>query len=224
MGLSLLTQLEYLLRLLVAAFCGAAIGYERESRMKLAGIRTHIIVSLAAALMMLISKYGFYDIIELSGVGLDPSRVASGVVSAVGFLGAGVIFVRKQTVSGLTTAAGIWATVGVGTAVGAGMYFIGVTATGFLLLLQFLLHKGRRFSREMRNERIVLEVAADTDMDHLFAEIFESNHIEITELKAKKLEEGRLSLALSVKYPDRYEIRDVLRLLHEIPAIHSIEL
>ena len=85
-------ELEYLLRIVLAAVCGGAIGFERERRSKSAGIRTHIIVALSAALMMVVSKYGFFDVIGLGGISLDASRVAAGVVTAIGFLGVGVIF------------------------------------------------------------------------------------------------------------------------------------
>ena len=80
-------ELEYLLRIVLAAVCGGAIGFERERRSKSAGIRTHIIVALSAALMMVVSKYGFFDVIGLGGISLDASRVAAGVVTAIGFLG-----------------------------------------------------------------------------------------------------------------------------------------
>ena len=89
MSAAILLQLEYFLRVLGAAACGAVIGYERESHMKSAGIRTHAIVALASSLMMVLSKYGFYDILAREHIGLDPSRIAAGVVTAVGFLGAG---------------------------------------------------------------------------------------------------------------------------------------
>ena len=105
------TELEFLLRIILSIICGACIGFERETRLKTAGIRTHIIVSLGSALMMIISKYGFGDVLQSGNIGLDPSRIAAGIVTAVGFIGAGVIFVRNQTISGVTTAAGIWATV-----------------------------------------------------------------------------------------------------------------
>lgn len=98
-------ELEYLLRIVLAAVCGGAIGFERERRSKSAGIRTHIIVALSAALMMVVSKYGFFDVIGLGGISLDASRVAAGVVTAIGFLGVGVIFTHGRTVSGVTTAA-----------------------------------------------------------------------------------------------------------------------
>ena len=94
---------ELFLRVIVASVLGYMIGYERKNRDKSAGMRTHAIVALGAALMMVVSKYGFYDVEKV-----DSSRVAAQIVSGVGFLGAGVIFVRNNTVSGLTTAAGLW--------------------------------------------------------------------------------------------------------------------
>ena len=119
----LLYQCEFLIRMIIACFMGYVIGYERKNRDKSAGMRTHAIVCLGAALIMIVSKYGFKDIPDY-----DASRVAAQIVSGVGFLGAGIIFVRNNTVSGLTTAAGIWTTAGVGMAIGAGIYFIGISA------------------------------------------------------------------------------------------------
>ena len=116
------SEIEYLFRIVLSAFCGALIGLEREKRAKSAGIRTHVLVAISSALMMVVSKYGFFDVIPISGISLDASRIAAGVVSAIGFLGAGVIFVRKENTVGLTTSAGLWATVGMGIAVGAGLY------------------------------------------------------------------------------------------------------
>lgn len=141
MTITLITQVDWLIRLIIAGICGYAIGYERNSRSKNAGIRTHLIVSLSAALMIIVSKYGFMDIINLQGVGLDPSRVAAQVVSGIGFLGAGMIFVHNQSVNGLTTAAGIWATSGIGMAIGSGLYFIGVAATLLIIIFQIICTK-----------------------------------------------------------------------------------
>ena len=136
-----LQNLEFLLRIFLAGVCGGLIGYERKNRRKEAGVRTHMMVALASSLMMVVSKYGFNDILG-EYVGLDPSRVAAGIVTGVGFLGAGMIFVRKHAVNGLTTSAGMWATVGVGMAVGAGMYTIGIVTTVLIVILQVLLHTG----------------------------------------------------------------------------------
>lgn len=120
---------DFVLRLLVAGILGAIIGLDREYRAKEAGYRTHFLVSLGSALIMIVSQYGFQDIIKENSVSLDPSRVAAQVVSGIGFIGAGTIILQKQIVRGLTTAAGIWATAGIGLAVGAGMYVISIAAT-----------------------------------------------------------------------------------------------
>lgn len=109
--------------------------------MKEAGVRTHFIVAMAAALVMLISKYGFSDVVVLPSHQVDVSRVAASVVSGVGFLGAGLIFVRKYTINGLTTAAGIWATSAIGMAIGGGMYAVGIMGTVIILLAQVFLHR-----------------------------------------------------------------------------------
>ena len=105
---------DFILRLFVAGALGAVIGLDREYRAKEAGYRTHFLVSLGSALIMIVSQYGFMEIIKIEGIDLDPSRVAAQVVSGIGFIGAGTIIFQKQIVRGLTTAAGIWATSGIG--------------------------------------------------------------------------------------------------------------
>lgn len=94
--------------------CGGAIGYERSRQFKSAGIRTHIVVAVGAALTTLVSKYGFYDVLAMHNISLDPSRIAAQIISGVGFLGAGMILTGHTKVSGLTTAAGIWGTAAIG--------------------------------------------------------------------------------------------------------------
>jgi putative Mg2+ transporter-C (MgtC) family protein len=112
----------------------AVIGLEREVRQKNAGLRTHVLVGVGAALFMLISKYGFTDVQARGLVVLDPSRVAAQIVSGVGFLGAGLIFVRRDAVRGLTTAAGIWVTAAVGAAAGAGLPVLAGLTAGIYLV------------------------------------------------------------------------------------------
>ena len=126
-------------RLLLAALCGALIGLERTHRQKGAGIRTHIIVSLGACVMMLVSKYGFYDVLD-TGLSADPSRIASNLMTGMGFIGAGVIFVKNTSIKGLTTAAGLWATTGVAMAIGSGLYAVGIFTAAVMLILQIVLH------------------------------------------------------------------------------------
>lgn len=125
---------DFILRLFVAGMLGAVVGLDREYRAKEAGYRTHFLVALGSALIMIVSQYGFQDIIQEDGVSLDPSRVAAQVVSGIGFIGAGTIIFQKQMVRGLTTAAGLWATAGIGLAVGAGLFWLGIAATALTLV------------------------------------------------------------------------------------------
>ncbi len=123
----------------LALLLSAAVGLEREIRQKSAGLRTHTLVGVGAALFMLISKYGFTDVLIPREVVLDPSRVAAQIVSGIGFLGAGLIFVRRDSVRGLTTAAGIWVTAAIGSAAGAGLPVLAALTAGvyFLVALGF---------------------------------------------------------------------------------------
>ncbi|MBC1588448.1 MgtC/SapB family protein [Listeria welshimeri] len=130
---------DFILRLVVAGILGAVIGLDREIRAKEAGFRTHFLVSLGSALIMIVSQYGFSQIATMHTVSFDPSRVAAQVVSGIGFIGAGTIIIQKKFVRGLTTAAGLWATAGIGLAVGAGMYSVSIAATLLTLIgLEFL--------------------------------------------------------------------------------------
>ncbi len=147
-------MLELMLRIALAGICGAIVGLERTKRLKEAGLRTHCVVALASALIMVISKYGFVDlaIYDAAGnlikdgffagtKGADPSRLASQIVNGIGFLGAGVIFKNGNVVRGITTAAGIWATAAIGMAFGSGMYLVGIFTTLFIMVIQVILHR-----------------------------------------------------------------------------------
>ncbi len=119
----------------VALLLSAVIGVEREFRQKSAGLRTHTLVGVGAALFMIISKYGFSDVLVNSQMRFDPSRVAAQIVTGVGFLGAGLIFVQRGSVRGLTTAAAVWVAAAVGTAAGAGLYLVATAATAVYLVV-----------------------------------------------------------------------------------------
>ena len=130
---------DFVLRLVVAGVLGGIVGWDREYRAKEAGLRTHFLVAIGSALIMIVSQHGFADVLGKPGIGLDPSRIAAQVVSGIGFIGAGTILIQKQFVRGLTTAAGLCATSGIGLAVGAGMYWVGVCAMVLTLVgLEFL--------------------------------------------------------------------------------------
>ncbi|MBK5350067.1 methyltransferase [Bacillus mycoides] len=127
-------HIDFIIRIGVAGLLGAIIGIEREIRSKEAGLKTHFLVAVGSALIMVVSKYAFSDIVFEEHMALDPSRIAAQVVSGVGFLGAGTIIIQKQAVKGLTTAAGLWATAGIGLAIGAGMYVVGIGAMILVLI------------------------------------------------------------------------------------------
>ena len=120
---------DFVWRLVLAALFGTIIGLDREYREKEAGFRTHFLVSLGSALMMIVSQYGFSEILTHDGVSLDPSRIAAQVESGIGFIGAGTIIFNHQIVRGLTTAASLWATAGIGLTAGAGMSWLALAAT-----------------------------------------------------------------------------------------------
>ena len=183
--------LYYIIRIITAGFCGCLIGFERKVRSKGAGIRTHCVVACAAALMMIISKYAFYDVaIEGALMGadvrLDPSRVASTIVSGVGFLGAGTIFVHKNKISGLTTAAGIWATSGVGMAIGAGMYLVGIAATVIIVISQIFLHMDFKFLQHDRAMKLKVYNVTEENYQGKIKELLVKHHITLHETKIRR--------------------------------------
>lgn len=129
-----LEQLIWSLDLVLASVLGFLIGLERKFRSKEAGIRTHTVVCFGSALMMLISRFAFGD-------GADTARVAAQIVTGIGFLGAGIIVYKKNVAHGLTTAAGVWATAGVGMACGGGLWIVAIISAFVLVAIQWLLHR-----------------------------------------------------------------------------------
>ena len=187
-----MTNLDFLARLFVAGCCGAGIGFERTKRFKEAGIRTHIIVCCAAALMMIVSKYGFSDIVDADGSfyagtrGADPARIAAQVVSGISFLGAGMIFKTGSSVKGLTTAAGVWFTAGVGIAIGSGMYTIGIAATLMIAIFQLVFHKFA-IGADAYKTNYLLVVADDKPEFHeLFKNMIDGIDAQIIDLEISR--------------------------------------
>lgn len=151
-----ITQEEMVARLLLAALLAGIIGLERESRHRAAGLRTHLLVSVGSALIMLISVYGFPGF-PLSQ--RDPSRLAAQVVSGIGFLGAGTILREGVSIRGLTTAASLWVVSGIGLAAGAGFYFGALVTTVVTGLALLYLNRLERFVNPIRPERYLIKMA-----------------------------------------------------------------
>ena len=200
MDITVFTELEFFFRILIAGICGGRIGYERNNRLKEAGIRTHLIVAL------------------------DPSRIAAQIVTGVGFLGAGMIFVRNQTISGLTTAAGVWATAGIGMTIGAGLYFLGVAATLLIVAAQMTLHKNFTWLNFPVAEQISMEIEDTGDGVASIRDKLLSHNLEIISMKSRNNGNGLISLDLYVKLPRNYNVTQLMSLLSDNPHIKSIDL
>lgn len=158
-------SLRILLDLALSAILGFCIGLERKIRYKEAGIRTHTIVCIGAALMMAISKYGF-------GSEADAARVAAQIVSGVGFLGAGMIVYQRQEIHGLTTAAGVWATAGVGMACGGRLYFVAIGTVILIIGVQCLLHLNCRIFQSKKYFSVKINFYKCENANEKIKEIF----------------------------------------------------
>ena len=222
-------QIETILRCVLASICGALIGVERKNRFKEAGLRTHLIVALGSALVMIVSKYGFFDLLKYAQemnfeVKLDPSRLASNIITGIGFLGAGTIFVRKQVINGLTTAAGLWATAGIGMAIGAGMYIVGIAITLYLLLAQIFLHKNLKILRARSSDLVLLKVEDRGDVIKKINDILKEREVEISSIRYEKAPSGLLEVECFLKLPKKYGIVDVASDLKAFDFVKSVDL
>lgn len=219
--------LIWFLRILLACLCGGAIGFERTRRLKEAGIRTHCIIAAAASLTMIVSKYGFADLAAdgelLNGLrGADPARIAAQVISGISFLGAGVIFKNGNSVKGLTTAAGVWATAGVGIAIGCGLYLPGIFLTALVVVIQLMFH---RFS--IGNDaysdfdvRIVADATEAFKKTILDAE--EKKELQILSMKIERIEDGSDECTVVIRTRRQMTHRQLMEYFAKIPDVRSV--
>ncbi len=220
----ILGQLGLFLRVLLAGVCGFVIGLERRGRMKSAGPRTHLLVCAASALMMLVSKYGFFDMFAYEAVKLDPSRVASNIITGITFMGAGLIFVHKREVTGVTTAAGLWATVGVGMALGAGMYVLGVASCVLIVLFQVLLHSNLRIFREPRVCAASITTDGKTTCFTELCEMLELYGIDMLEPKIKRDENGAMEIKFTARIAANVNMQALMQSISELPGVLRVQL
>src|SRR3984885_7518927 len=151
---------EMIIRLLVAAALGSLVGLERERKDWTAGLRTHMIVCTGSCLVILVSAFGFQDILGTPHVDLDPSRIAAQVISGIGFLGAGtILFLRQEIIRGLTTAASLWTVAAVGLAVGSGLYLAAIATTALVIIILAIMKPiERRIFRRKRSRQFVVSI------------------------------------------------------------------
>lgn len=198
-ALTVFDNLEFFIRIVLAAILGALVGLERSKRQKEAGVRTHCIIACTSALFMILSKYAFVDLVGVNGLrGADPARIAAQVVSGISFLGAGVIFKNGNSIRGLTTAAGMWGTAAVGMAIGAGMYWVGLIEAAVLVGIQIVLHRFPVGADALTTQEIVVEM---TDSDELLARfdaLVKSHRGQITESSLTR-QNGILCMEVTAK-------------------------
>jgi putative Mg2+ transporter-C (MgtC) family protein len=189
-----------LLRLVIAAGLGGAIGFERELRERQAGLRTHLVVCVGSALFTLVSAYGFEDFFTATGTRIDPTRIAAQIVSGIGFLGAGAIIRQGLSVRGLTTAATLWLVAAIGMAAGAGYYSGAIIATvGALLTLGPLRIVAYKIIRRYRPDvdRLVVDIPAGGSPVPII-EVIEQQNARVIALEIAQ-EGDRRSVAIDVE-------------------------
>lgn len=182
---------EIVIRLLLASLFGALIGLERERKDWTAGMRTHMMVCVGSSLIMMVSAFGFSDILGTANVSLDPSRVAAQVVSGIGFIGAGTImFLRPGTIRGLTTAAGLWTVAAIGLATGGGMYFAAGAATIVALMILWALQPLENvFAQKFKQKTLRIVTHSGENCIDVLKLFEESNGVIINNFSMNKEEE-----------------------------------
>ena len=212
---------DFLTRLCVAGLCGTVIGLDREYRVKDAGFRTHFLVALGSALMMIVSQYGFEDFLAShDGLRLDPSRIAAQVVSGIGFIGAGTIILQKQFVRGLTTAAGLWATAGIGLAVGGGLYWLGIAATALTLIgLEFLRYVFKYIGIGLKVSKVIFTIDEIDKVKRILADLNNAGyHIVTYSLKEEREDLIRVTMLVKSLESGNDE-NHLLMLIQKMPDV-----
>ncbi|HRN38647.1 MAG TPA: MgtC/SapB family protein [Flavobacteriales bacterium] len=214
-----------MIRLALAALFGALIGLERERKNRVAGLRTHMMVSVGACLIMIVSAFGFADILGQPNVTLDPSRIAAQVVSGIGFIGAGTILFVKQgsgTIRGLTTAAGLWTVAAIGLATGGGLYFAaGATTIIAILILWALQPLEQAYLRKFK--QITLEIITKKGSDNATL-LNDLLHKEGLDIQSFSVERSDDEFVFQLKF-DNSEVAKVQHLVDRMksdPAIKEI--
>jgi putative Mg2+ transporter-C (MgtC) family protein len=219
---------QVVLRLVVAAALGGLVGLERERLEWAAGMRTHALVSLGSALFMVVSIFGFSDILNEQHVILDPSRVAAQVASGIGFIGAGTIIFRREVVKGLTTAASIWAVAAVGLAVGGGMFLAAGAATLLALALLVVAKplKARLFLNRKEARRVRLVVERGTPLAELREEI-EASEVPLERIVVRpgsvaEEDDAELVLGKGSREEELLALMDSLRRVSGVREVNSV--
>lgn len=214
---------EISLRLILAAVFGAVIGVERERKDWAAGMRTHMMVCMGSALIMLVSSFGFSDTAGNEYIELDPSRVAAQIVSGIGFIGAGaILFLKPATVLGLTTASGLWTVAGIGMATGGGMYFAAsVTTVLSIIILWGLQPLQRMFSGKFQNKTITIVTKSNMNPKVVLDKLTEDSSIDYNSIAVTKT--GKVNLIeVKLEKPAGKSFKDMITILQDNESVKKI--
>ena len=214
-----------ILRLVIALLLGSLIGLERERGERAAGIRTHALVALGSCLIMIVSAFGFADILGTHAVVLDPSRIAAQVVSGIGFLGAGTILLRKEIIKGLTTAATIWIVAAIGLACGSGLLFEAGIATLLTMIVLVLLRPVHTFFRRATTLH-VLHIEADPARGLLLPQLDEICRKQTLIVEHIKIQAGRSleRIDLECRARDVVTLTRAVQAIRELPEVRAVHL
>lgn len=213
------------IRLLVATALGALIGFEREYHAKEAGVRTHLLVAVGSCLFMILSAYGFDAFLNQDHVSFDPSRIASQVVTGIGFIGAGTIILQKQMVRGLTTAAGVWVTAAIGLACGAGMYVIACITTVIVLTSLGLINVLLPYVSQ--RERRVMFLAEDYEVMTEVLENLRSEKITVLNYEMHKDAEennGKMLVSLEIRMQRYDNVKSITSILKDFEKVEIVQI
>lgn len=211
-----ITNVEIAVRLILALVLGGLIGLERESMGRPAGFRTHILVSVGSALIMIMSAYAFADSMLGS---YDPNRIAAQVVSGIGFLGAGTIMREGANVRGLTTAASLWTVAGIGLAVGSGSYFAAVVATLLVVLTLVVLNQLEWSYLSTKHEVLTLLIQ-DTpgQLARVFA-VLAKYDVDVFNVELSSEDTGEAKLDLEVEISQKFSRVKIIEDLVSTPGV-----
>lgn len=212
-----------LVRLSLAALFGGLIGLERERKDWAAGLRTHMMVSVGSCLAMIVSSFGFFDILGTENVRLDPARVAAQVISGIGFIGAGtILFMRQGAVRGLTTAAGLWTVATIGLATGGGLYFAAGAATFIALIILWALKPiESRFSQRFKQKTLRVVSKLEINSNLVFDEILNNPKLVVKSFNVEKSETGFVFYVQFSKNPDTHLFK-VIDSLSNNPYVEEV--
>jgi putative Mg2+ transporter-C (MgtC) family protein len=219
----MISWVEVLIRLSLAGFFGAVIGLERERKDWAAGLRTHMMVCLGASLVMLVSAYGFQDVLGPKNIVLDPSRIAAQVISGIGFIGAGtILFLRQGIVRGLTTASGLWTVAAIGLATGGGMYLAALIATVLAIFILWVLQPvERKLSQRFKQKSIKITIADSNKSNDIINKVFQDKTLEVTACLIEK-NDGDFIVSIQLKSLDKSQLSTLINDFQSDAAIKEV--